>query len=211
MDIIGVDHIIKTVNNQNNTRLYRDGTSSNFKNLRLDCCDISPFDYTLLMDVDYIIRTRSLVYLFEETFTEKLRIGQIAHLANGNKPISNYMNSLGDKFYWSTLVWFHKSKQIFFDLVKEIYSKKDLYWSYYNIPVPLWRNDYAYSMALSILGLSPPSIVDSIQCVDDSNYINKLHPLVMDDQLISSDLHFMQKRQLCNLINLHKNANNILR
>lgn len=209
-----VDFLIPSNNHQENPRNYNDGTISNFKNERLDCFTVSPFEYTLLMDVDYIVRSHALEYLFAPSFDAPFLMGSKAHWSITAKDVPNWMNTHGSQFYWSTLVWFKKSdpQSLFFDLVQHISLNRELYWNLHSISTPLWRNDYAFTLAAAILKIKPNPVVESIACIGDGSFVNKTHPvLVVDDALVINDLHFMNKRQLCNLLDWSRNAKNLVR
>jgi hypothetical protein len=196
-----VDTFISSDNTHVNHRSTENGTI-NYKNHRLDCFDVSPFDHTLLMDIDYILNTDDLGYLFHPDFDfPELLMGKSAININGTK-ISNRMTSTAH-FYWTTLVAFSKTEKThdFFNRVQQIYSSRVAYWSYHCIANPLWRNDFAFTLAANQLRLGPEPVVQNILCFEKTNYLDTHSPVVVDDRLVLSDVHFLDKQQLINSLN----------
>ena len=118
----------------------------------------TPYDETILVDVDYI---------FQDNNTDKLW-GSKVPLKMNKDMIPLGVNRLKDQYisiedqrvstftipmYWATLVYFRKDQftNDFFNLVNHI---KDNYLAYcyvYNINNTMYRNDFAFSIALYMM------------------------------------------------------------
>ena len=128
--------------------------SAEWKNLGRDkALKLSPWDKTLLVDVDYIIQSTASLDLLEadlplvcaawhHCFDQEFILD---HATIGRHAI---------KMLWATLVWFDKGpdSQQMFDRWSEVL--KHLKWrkEYYGFHSSLVRNDYALSIAVHELG-----------------------------------------------------------
>lgn len=151
-----------------NNRIFFDGLLSqktlSFKNnLRSQAYDLSPYDKTLLIDTDYIICNDILKNCFIQN-EDVLLYKNSLYLGNDESRIKEfrYVSNAGVDFYWATCVYFTKSKkaQVLFDLVKHIQENYYHYVSLYTLPNNMFRNDYAFSIAIHILnGFKPGKFV----------------------------------------------------
>jgi hypothetical protein len=144
-----------------NNRVYHDGLTDkkilNFKNnKRPFAYDYSPYDNTLLMDVDYIICSDKLKNCFNQSY-DFLIFKDSKYLGTDldekyNKEFS-YVSDGGIPFYWATVVYFEKTEKnkVFFDLIKHIQANWYHYVLLYNLPRTMYRNDYAFSIAIHIM------------------------------------------------------------
>lgn len=144
--------------NPANKRRYHDGTLShkilNFKNnLRFQSYDLSPYDKTIVMDTDYIICNDKLKYCFDSSSDLMLfkKSEDIAKVRNETE--FQRTSDPGIDFYWATVVYFTKSEpnKIFFDLIEFISKNWEYYRRLYQIDDALFRNDYAFSIAVHIM------------------------------------------------------------
>lgn len=141
-----------------NERTYRDTRyytfKANFKNeTRSSVYDLSPYDETLLIDCDYLVCNDGLNAVWgnaEEVMIDKSAIG-LMH--NSMAPEEIRLNPYGIKMYWATVVYFKKGEKakLLFDLVEHIKENWDFYKLTYDFPGHLFRNDYAFSIAIHIL------------------------------------------------------------
>ena len=140
------------------SRKYFDGSLSsytaNFKNdARYMAYFLTPYDETLLLDTDFIICNDILKKCFESSnnFLIYKHSSDIAKVRDESefKKISDYSID----FYWATVVFFRKTElnKIFFDLVKHIQDEWFHYKRVYQIESLLFRNDYAFSIAIHIM------------------------------------------------------------
>ena len=152
-EIISVEYT-----NDLNTRNFYDGTlfykTANFKNnYRINAYDLSPYDETLLLDTDYIISND----LFKSCFASSndLQMFTKAHdVANIRDPREFiHLSEYSIDFYWATVVFFRKTptNKIFFDLIKHIQENWYHYVSVYQLNSTLFRNDFAFSIAIHIM------------------------------------------------------------
>jgi hypothetical protein len=141
-----------------NSRNFKDGTmwtkTASFKNIgRADAYDISPYDETLLLDSDYIISNSHLKQCFESKhdfliYKDATDISRVR-----NEIEFDNVSDSSVPFYWATCVFFRKTEanRIYFDLVKHIQENYVHYRKVYQITSPMFRNDYAFSIAIHIM------------------------------------------------------------
>ena len=153
------DNVIKLDQTANaNMRYFFDGTLSkktaSFKNAnRANVYDLSPYDETLLLDTDYIISNS----LLKSVFTSKSDLS-IYKKSNDVAKVRDEteFDKISDTsidFYWATVVYFKKTEanKIFFDLIKHIEQEWNHYRRVYQITSGLFRNDFAFSIAIHIM------------------------------------------------------------
>jgi hypothetical protein len=115
--------------------------------------DLSPYDKTLVIDSDYIINSSNLKIAFERDAELQIYSSNV-DLANW-RPVQEFtrINPYSIPFYWATAFVFEKNiaTETFFNLISYI----KLNWNYfrilYNIDTSLYRNDYAFSIAIHIM------------------------------------------------------------
>lgn len=141
-----------------NSRAYFDGSLSHktasFKNdMRDGVYNWSPYDETLLLDTDYIICNDLLLSCFEMNndlmlFKDSYDLANFRDTAEF-KHISDYTID----FYWATVVFFRKTpeNEIFFNLVRHIKQEWSHYRRVYQLDSALFRNDFAFSIAIHIM------------------------------------------------------------
>ena len=141
-----------------NMRYFFDGTLSkktaSFKNAnRANVYELSPYDETLLLDTDYIISND----LLKSVFTSKSDLliykksNDVAKVRDETE--FDKISDTSVDFYWATVVYFKKSEsnKIFFDLIKHIEQEWNHYRRVYQITSGLFRNDFAFSIAIHIM------------------------------------------------------------
>jgi hypothetical protein len=153
------DHIINTnADNISRYRRYNDGAIASydaiFKNQsRFLAYELSPYDETLLLDTDFIISNGLLKGSFEskDNFLIYKNSNDLAKVRDEREfdKISEYSID----FYWATVVFFRKTQlnKIFFDLVSHIQDEWSHYKKVYQIDSALFRNDFAFSIAIHIM------------------------------------------------------------
>ena len=141
-----------------NLRYFFDGTLSkktaSFKNNnRASVYDLTPYDETLLMDTDYIISNDLLKSCFDSNsdFMIYKKSDDIAKVRNERE--FNIISDTSVDFYWATVVYFKKTEtnSIFFNLVRHIEEEWNHYRRVYQITSRLFRNDFAFSIAIHIM------------------------------------------------------------
>ena len=143
---------------QQNQRLYFDGSmhqrQATFNNrTRSQAYDLSPYDQTLLLDTDYIISNDLLKSCFDSQddfliYKDSTDIAQVR-----NEQEFKYISDTSVPFYWATCVFFRKTEvnKIYFDLVQHIEKEWDHYRRVYQITSSLFRNDFAFSIAIHMM------------------------------------------------------------
>ena len=141
-----------------NTRLYRDTIyytqKAQFLNQsRCSAYELSPYEETLLIDVDYFILNDSLnaVWGCDEDFLINNKALSLLH-----EPLAGQefrLNPYGIRMYWATVIFFRKSlkAELIFGLVEHIKEHWDYYKYVYNFPGALFRNDFAFSIAIHMV------------------------------------------------------------
>jgi len=142
----------------NNQRFYFDGSLSHktliFKNQsRSLCYSLSPYDKTLVIDTDYVICNNLLGQCFASS--SDLMLFKDACDLTGYRDMHEF-KFISDKsvpFYWATVIYFEKNEKnkCFFDLINHIEENWYHYRQVYQITNPMFRNDYAFSIAVHIM------------------------------------------------------------
>ena len=180
----------------------------------------SPFDKTLLIDIDYFICNNNLDCVFEmdaplSMYDRALNLEfRLPHIDEQRLRIS------GIDMWWSTVIYFDKSDfcEMFFDLWAQVRDNKDFYKFRYGFPGHLYRTDYAVSIAIHILngmvnndGLIQPLPGEFMRFMDQKDNIvevqekNKLLFLVNNRretwkdllvQCTNENVHLMNKKAI---------------
>lgn len=152
------DKIIIIDNNENyNLKTFRDGEENKkrlvWKNTKRDSVyDLTPYDNTLVLDVDFFVNSKNLVNCWNQPY-DFLIYKNSFDLATWRNTKFEYIGDKAVEFYWATVFFFRKNKtnKLFFELVKHIKNN----WSYYNFLYQLssshFRNDFAFSIAIHIM------------------------------------------------------------
>lgn len=151
--IISVDYVIS-----NNNKVYYDGAMAHkilmFKNhSRTIAYYNTPYDQTILMDTDYLVSSNILNNCFN--MTSDLMIFKDSYDISNVRDVSEfkYISDKSVDFYWATVVYFEKSKKndIFFNLIDHIEENWNYYQNIYDINSSLFRNDFAFSIAIHLM------------------------------------------------------------
>lgn len=141
-----------------NTRTFKD-TSHFAKSLpfynvnRCDAYDISPYEETILLDVDYLILSDTLNQCWGHN-NELMMNWKFQDIMQDRKdPSLLRLNHFGITMYWATVVYFRKTPyaESFFNFVKHVRSNPQFYKDLYNWNGTLYRNDYSFSIAAHML------------------------------------------------------------
>ena len=128
---------------------------SEFKNSnKHDIFELSPYDQTLLIDIDFFIQNSQFNDLFDSKIP--LALYKTARDLRGRMPqlSEQRLDPAGIPMYWSTAIYFDKSdhSKMFFELWAHIADNYDFYRHRYKLPNPLFRTDFCVSIAAHILG-----------------------------------------------------------
>lgn len=150
-------YTMEYVEDQNNRRYY-DGalynTVGSFKNSqRSKVYNISHYDETILMDSDYVICNDKLKKCFKSNHDLMLFKKSVDLSSNRDNEEFHRVSDPGIDFYWATVVYFKKSdkNETFFNLVDHVHENWTFYQKRYHISEPMFRNDYAFSIAVHIM------------------------------------------------------------
>lgn len=112
--------------------------------------ELSPYDETLVIDIDYVVQDCELLKLFELPWDYMLM--RNARSLN-DEHISPTMGPRSLPFVWATVFAFRKTPraELFFDLVKRIQDNYHYYRELFNVESRQYRNDYAFAIADIIL------------------------------------------------------------
>ena len=164
-EVISLDYTLEA-----NMRYFFDGglskKTASFKNSnRASVYDLTPYDETLLLDTDYIISNNLLKSVFDSTvdFAIYKKSCDIAKVRDERE--FDFVSDTSVDFYWATVVFFRKTEtnKTFFDLVKHIEQEWNHYRRVYQITSPLFRNDFAFSIAIHIMnGFQPGNFASQL-------------------------------------------------
>ena len=131
----------------------------------------TPYDETLVIDVDYLICNDSLNAVWNHK--ENLLINKHSRdlLADRHDRAFDRVDDFGIDFYWATAFYFRKSAEteIFFNLLEAIKANYPYFKTLYGISSYNFRNDHAFSIAVHMFngyannGLVKPLPVDFLQ------------------------------------------------
>lgn len=154
-----IDYIVETNDEfKENKRTHWDSPwtefNSQFNNSnKHKVWDYSPFEKTLLIDTDYIIKTNFLSNMFDNVSGVSMFKNAIS--LRNQKPLSGEreLNTLGVPMWWSTVVYFDRSdvSEMFFSLWSHVADNYRYYQHLYNFPGKVFRTDYCVSIAVHIL------------------------------------------------------------
>jgi hypothetical protein len=218
--------IISDTFQPDNVRLFKDTVKNteyaSFKNLgRGDVYDLSPYDETLVIDSDYFIMNDVLDQVWGSE-NDIMINSKFRDIADRHKVNIEYIDNFSIPMFWATIVYFKKSEyaENLFTLVNHIKYNYKYYYYLYNCSGNLYRNDFAFSMALHILngGVAfevpalPIDYLSNSFDLDDIFRINSHEDIIMycaDAEQISNhllsrftktDIHIMNKKAIGRLI-----------
>ena len=143
--------ITETKTSFSNTRFDVDtGTFVEWKNFnRGTVYDFSPYDETLVIDVDYLVLNDNLLKIFDQPWDYLLQ--RKSYSVTDEWPTTMGPNSL--PYVWATVFAFRKTERakLFFNLVQRIQTNYSYYRLLFNVEERNFRNDYAFAMADIIL------------------------------------------------------------
>lgn len=120
---------------------------------RFQAYDVSPYDETIVIDSDYIVNSDQLNLLFKSPH-DFLCHRNVYDVANKNS-LEPYQTFGQVKFphFWATVLFFRKTKvaESIFNLIQMIKENYSFYSKLYKFSPSPFRNDYAVSIAMSII------------------------------------------------------------
>jgi hypothetical protein len=138
--------------------------------------EYSPYDKTILLDIDYIVKTDYLLHAFD-SYTGVSMFDNAISLTN-QLPHRNeqWLFDIGIKMWWSTVIYFDKSdvSKMFFDLWEHVAENYSFYQYLYNFPGTLFRTDYCVSIACHILnGMQDNDMINNFGGIPMQNLSQK--------------------------------------
>jgi hypothetical protein len=184
---------------------------------RVDAYYLSPWDCTLVLDADYVISSAQLkkVLSMDCNFAAHKMAYDIIHQDNFDS-----LNSFGNfnmPMWWATVMMFRKSDEaeMIFDCMLMVKNNWDHYKNLYKISSPMYRNDFALSIALGIVNghtLDHIAIPWKLASITPSRSLIKLSldeyrvDFLTHDQksryitISNQDFHSMGKRHLGDIV-----------
>jgi hypothetical protein len=129
--------------------------------------ELSPYNETLVIDVDYLVQDSSLLKIFDLDWDYILQ----RHSTALTHEIFSEMGHNSLPYIWATVFAFRKTPRakLFFDLVKRVQEHYGYYRSLFNIRERNYRNDYAFAIADIVLNgytIATQTIPGSMLTVD---------------------------------------------
>ena len=218
-----------------NRRVYRDTAarteSMNFLNSnRWSAYDYSPYEETLVIDADYLIMSNQLNHCWGSVHDIMIS-SNIQEVCAQRENSQALISDFSIRMYWATVIYFRKSFEArrLFDIVKDVANNYNYYKLLYSFPNAMFRNDWAFSIAVHKLGdfqndnqIARLPVVnmlksfdrDDIACV---NGVNDITLLVQNTnsadhfnlaRVVENDVHIMNKYSILRhekeLIKLYK-------
>ena len=214
------DRVIKSNSSDKaNPRMFKDTLNitniGDFKNTdRANVFAITPYDETMVIDADYFVMSNVLdgVWGSKNDFMINYKYHDISGRGNTNV---TYIDDFTIPMCWATVFYFRKTEyteNIFF-MIDHIKNNYDYYSRLYNCPGKMFRNDFAFSIALHILNGGIASNIPSLPIeylnnsydLDDIFRVNSHNDVLMfctnaDDKskhilgrFTNMDLHIMNK------------------
>lgn len=167
--------IVETLRHDKNTRLHHDSPDKNFTTQfsngnKHNVFNLTPWDKTLLIDVDYILGNNSLDKLFDTDY--ELALFRTAKGLRMELPHheEQRLHPEGIDMWWSTVIYWTKNEQStqFFNMWHHVKDNYDYYKFLYKFPGRMFRTDYASAIAIHLLNGQM-----------EGNFVNEIPPGVM--------------------------------
>lgn len=200
------ENVIRVDPNVGNVRFKKDGSTVEWKNFdRYLAYNLSPYDTTILMDVDYLLFDSNILKLLYTDFDYKI----MHRMQTPDHRDESEMGPISLPLVWATLIIFNKTKtsQILFDMVGKIQRNYNYYRQLFGIRETIYRNDFAFSMANIIINgyaLTPEhnipwdliTIEENIKSIEVLDNFFVLRHLERSLVLPKQSLHIMDKNFL---------------
>ena len=108
--------------------------------------NLSPYDETIAIDVDYLVMNDSLLKIFETEWDYLLKRSAISV---SGKVLADTMGPHSLPFVWATVFAFRKTavSNLYFELVDRIKRNYSYYRELFNIDQRNYRNDFSFAIA----------------------------------------------------------------
>jgi hypothetical protein len=141
-----------------NTKFFNNGKESS---IRVDWYNrsrslyykLTPYDETLVLDVDYIVNSNFLKFCWEQPGDLLIYKNSLDLSFIRDNSEFTLIGDSGIDFYWATVFYFKKTKKTeeFFSLVEHIKENWKYYKFVYQVHSTNFRNDIAFSIAIHML------------------------------------------------------------
>lgn len=140
------DNVIKVVPDKNNFRDWGQWINKD----RYQAFELSPYDETILLDVDYMVNSNKLLKTFE-TCNDFCCHNKTTFLMHPDAP-QEALSSYSYDTLWATVVTFKKTKraQQIFECLEMVQKNFEHYANIHSFISASYRNDYALTLALRI-------------------------------------------------------------
>jgi hypothetical protein len=163
------DRIIDATTKSDQRRQFNDGAMASnilsWKNFtRSDCYDITPYDETLVIDADFIINSDHLNKVWDSPHDFLIYKNSYDLAQWRDTSAFDNLNGTSIPFYWATVFYFKKTEftNTLFTLIQYIRANWSYYRLLYALDSEMFRNDFAFSMALHIMNDSSNNYIDVI-------------------------------------------------
>ena len=118
---------------------------------RYKAFELSPYDETILLDVDYVVNSDKLLKLF--TILKDICVHNHTEFVMQPNLPQEFLSPYSEQIAWATVIAFkktNKAKQVF-ECIKMVQNNYQHYTNVYNFVAGTYRNDYALGIALRIV------------------------------------------------------------
>lgn len=183
---------------------------------RSNAYELTPWDHTLVLDVDFVVASDQLKMLFD--IDQDFLAHRWAYDVTGYPAFqdNNWFGTYRMPMSWATIMCFRRSKkaQLIFDTMQMIRDNWTHYRQLYQVSEHTFRNDYALSIAMNLVDghtLSTPSIPWPLASVTPETKLTQVDPdtykLEFDStdvkpkwMLLKQDFHAIHKQALGGIV-----------
>jgi len=194
---------------------YKDVGAWHNKN-RSNAYELSPWDHTLVLDVDFVVASDQLTRLFD--IDQDFLAHRWAYDVSGFSAFqdNNWFGTYKMPMSWATIMCFRRSKkaELIFNSMQMIRDNWLHYRQLYQVSEHTFRNDYALSIAMNLVDghtLSTPSIPWQLASVTPETKLTQVDPDTYKIQyestnskpkwmLLQQDFHAMGKQALGEIV-----------
>jgi len=203
-----IDIVIDNSYKTNQHRRFSNGTHSeslpwnNFT--RCEAYDITPFQNTIVMDTDFFVGNKKLLYCFDNN-NFKINKKVIDCNPNRNDTTIQRVSDSTIDMYWATVFYFTKNKmsKLIFNLIKHIKDNWSFYRLQYQIEGKNYRNDYAFAIALHVLDNPQQDLPCSLFFTTDKDILLDIKDEKYKMQIMTTD--HLKADTICSIenVNIH--------
>jgi hypothetical protein len=152
------DKIITVDSEKYLLKTFNDGLSKSAKtewknSHRNSSFDLTPYDETLVVDVDFVINSNVLTYCWNQPHDFLIYKKSFDLAQRKDTREFAVLSDYSIPFYWATVFWFKKTElnEQLFSIISHIKSNWHYYKFQYQIHSHSFRNDYAFSIAIHMM------------------------------------------------------------